>query len=841
MNDPKVLEKLGCTRQRLRDIFTSDGLPDVPQNCSDEDLRTFHEKYGAKNSDDYTKRKTKADADATIRRRFEDKIRSRVFEGIANNARNSRACQAVDMAMDAQPIQPFTIPLMMWATGKIKSNWDFFSGLCGAYGCDPQNPSTTVKTFFKKTPTENNMGDLNVPRICDFQVDLVKSQMSRIHANLDALWSNIWPLYKYNPRSSDAVAQLRGDALTQRIDMISEGYNYRHLDSQCRRDMLKYGQAFQFPRRAWDRQIGLRFKKSNTGEPTDEVESYVKREGLDMVNPPAPRVFRDMSAPFANVNSDTGPRYMGYWGIARYGTLLDSRDSYFNIDHICSSSGWLNLVSQFNLYFWYYFDPKVLAWPNLSEAAPALYNDREARIGFYSAACRDNGVLVTEYFERINPKVEGIGEYDADVWIRLSVAGDYTVINAEFLPSIPCAYGAINWDDSRVDNQSVGMALLGFQDQASNIVSHMLQQLRASLVQLWLIDKDSLEEEIRKELEKNAANATWWIDPKVLIYSATKLKDLGIQDPRMAFSIVQNQMTGVLEAGYKSLAQLLGLCDRMLVMSPNELGQPNPREVAAREVQEISTSVQSMSSFRQQGPREQVAAKKQMLYESTVCCATDAFRVPIEGSYTRRTLKAAGFTVDPIVDEAKRKKEETNDVETQDSQVVPVKTPIMGNLRNLVYDYYFDDRDGAERVLNTQGATVVMQLLQSLLKVPGVAQKMGMKNIYEAANLVIRMSGAPWPFKFELPDGEDQQIPPEGPPPEQQQAAQAQQQQAAQIINNLASRVQRLEAMLSKLLGGPPPADGGAPPPGPPGAPPAPPTGGPPPSGAAMLENPPPG
>jgi hypothetical protein len=813
MHSLRVLDHCGCTKDRLREIFTAKKAAPAPSDCVDDALKLYKEQA------------TKSDANAAIRERFESRIRGRIFEAVANAAQTSRPYQAVDLAWDAAPIQRETIPLMMWATGKISNMQSLYGTLCNSCGGGAEGAAAATK-FFKKVPTDNEIGELDVPKICEIQIDLMRSYITRIHAGLDALWSNLWPLYRYNPRSSDAVAQLRGDALTQRIDMISESYNYRHHDSQCRRDMLLYGRSIMFPRAAWDRQTSWRFKTTNTGEETKELESYVTREGADFVNPHPSRTFFDLSAPTANINSDTGPRYGLYWDLSRYGALLDSSNTFYNVDSILTSTGYLSLLGQSLLFFGYYFDPKVLAWPQATADAPAFFNDREARVGYYSSSCRDNGVLITQYFEKITPKVEGIGDYDAEVWVRLTVAGDCTVIAAEFMPSIPACYGAINWNDNRVANQSVGMALLSYQDQASNITSHMLMQIRASLVQLWLIDKDSLEEPIRKEIEKNAANASWWVDPKVLIYSATKLRDLGIQDPRMAFSIIQTNVSNVVESGYKALTQLLNTCDRLLILSPNELGQPNPREVAAREVQEISTSVQSISSFRQQGPREQVAAKKQLLYESLVSCATDRFRVPVEGKYTKETLKAAGFSIPPDVP-----------VELQDNQVMPVKTPIMGNLRNLIYDYYFDDRDGAERVLNTQGATVVMQLLQSLLKIPGVAQKMGMKNIYDAANLVIRMSGAPWNFQFSLADGEDGSIPSQGASPEQQ----GQQQQVTELLQQMAGRIQRLEGVIGKLLGAPPSSPAGAPPPG---APPPPPDGPPvgasaPVPGAALTDGPP--
>jgi hypothetical protein len=426
------------------------------------------------------------------------------------------------------------------------------------------------------------------------------------------------------------------------------------------------------------------------------------------------------------------------------------------------------------------------------------------------------GVPLTHYFEKINPLDEGIGEYNADVWIHLTVAGDCTVIAAEFLPSIPGCYGGVNWNDGRLANQSMGMALLSYQDQCSNIISSMLMQLRTSLIQLWLLDSDSLDPAILEEFKKNAADGDWWVERKILIYSATKLKDLGIQDPRMAFSVVQAQVQNVFDAGMKALTQLLNLADRLLILSPNELGQPNPREVSAREVSDISNSVQSIYAFINQGPREMIAAAKELIYDSLITNGMQTFRVPVTKRYAKSVIQRAGMAIpDDVLPQLK-----------EEDDNIPLNTPIMGNLQNLVFDIYFDSRDGAERVQNTQGAQVVMQLLQSLLQTPGLADKIGMRNLMDAANIVIRMSGAPWNFQFEIPQGDDDSVPsPElaaqdpavaQMPPQPQPAAQGGGQQQ---INQLMMGQQRLEQMLMQLLqaggsagaGLPPAAPGGAP------------------------------
>lgn len=726
MTDLKVLKKFGCSDERLREIFTSPYCaPYSPKEGDDEVKKCNHEKQ---------------EKNYKIRRKFEEEIRSNMLEGVANNARNSRPCQAVDMAWDAAPISRETVPLLLWAMGKIDAPrlWDVLSSELG---------ETTAAKFYTKVPTRDAMLKPNIPRICDVKVDIVRSYITRSLASLDSLWANQWPLFKYEPRGTEAVAMLRADALTQRVDIMSDAYNYRHLGTQCRRDMLLYGQSILFPRTAWDRQISWRFKSTNTGEPSDEVESYITREGIDFINPHPNRVAYDMSAPLANINTDTGPKWIFYWDITRYRNLYDDQ-RYFNLDQIWISENWTQITAMYPEFFNYYFDPCVLSWPDINGADPSLANDRPSRIGIYASQWKDKGVLVLPYFKKINPKVEGIGDYDAEVWVKLLVAGDSTIIGAEWLPSLPCAYGAINWNDNKVANQSMGMALLTYQDQASNILSHALQQLRSSLVQLWLLDTDSLDEKIIQEFDKNAANADWWVDAKVLKYSAKKLSDLGIQDPSKAFAIIQNNIQNVMQNAFTALGQLLNTCDRLMVLSPNELGQPNPREVAAREVQEIANSVQAISAFKNEGPREQVAAWKELIYDSLIVCAEETVRLPIEGMYTKSVIKAAGFTIPPEVED-----------EIQDNEAVPVGTRIMGSLKNLRYDYVFSSRDGSERTSNAKGAQAIAQMLGPILQDQETKAAFGKKRLFGLINTMIRMSGAPTNAQIQIADGESDELP----------------------------------------------------------------------------------
>ena len=759
MHFPSVLEKYGATRARLREIFTS-SLPErLKDDASDEDKKRYERQK----------------KDNEIRKRIEHRAWSRMLSGIETNARTARIWQAVDMAWDAAPIQKEMVPLLLWAQGKIKVD-QLLTSLNDSVG------ESGAKKFISKT---NDGYKVDIPRIFEVNINIVRSYLTRRLAAVDALWSNLWPLYKYTPRGYSTVAQLKGDIVTQRIDQMADQYGYRHQGSQWRRDMLLYGDSLVFPRAAWDKKHGWRWKKTNDGSEPTECESYITREGVDLVNPHKTRRYYDTSAPLAQINTDNGPKWVGYWDILRYGELKSCESSYFNLKDVVATADWTTLVGKYPDFFGYYFDPCVLKWPDCNSTIPGRWNDRSETIGKYNDRELDQGVLVGQHFECINPKEEGICEYDADVWLRLSVGGSGTIIGAEFMPSLPAAYGAINVNDSRLVNQSMASELLPYQDQLTNIVTHMLQQLRTSFTLLYLLDKDSLDENIRKQLESNAANRDWWLDPVVLTYSASKLKELGISDPSMAFRIIQPQIQGTIANALQAINQLLNLADRLMILSPNELGQPNPREVAAREVQEISTSVQSIYSFINQGPREQIAAVKEMLFESLVTHGSPIVRVPVMRKYTLQTIRDAGFDV--------------RDVElSENDEYVPVETPIEGPLNELVYDYYFDSREGSERAINTQGAQALVQLFQLLTGNEAIAQKLGFDRILQIVNAVIRMSGAPLDMQIESNDGESDEIAPQQPPAPQGQPPGDP--AVIQAMQALEARQARSEAVLQQFM-----------------------------------------
>ena len=801
MHDQKILAKYGCTPERLREIFTSTG-PDDKGKPSDGSKSSSEDALSTRgvtevpyqggstiSSGEASEITTKKKSDWAIRCRFEKSIRSRTQSGIITGLNNSKAIEAVKIAWDAPPIQKEMIPLMLWAQGKIK-NTTCCSELISTLGVVQAAKYLTKQTDGTFLP--------NVPRICSVAVNLVRSYTTRRHAAIAALWDNLWPLLKYNPRGTNEVANLRADALTQRVDQMADDYNYRHFLSQTDRDKLLFCDSLIFPRCAWDVKKGIRKKKSNVAGATGsslETESYTICEGVDVANPPKERWFWDLSAPLANINTNNGPGYIGYWNIVPYGTFL--KGNYYNTSKIVATEAWALLVQQQNLYFSQNFDPCVLSLPNLGSCSdPALMNDRTGNMGIYTEQEQDKGVLHVEYFENINPKVEGIGDYDSEIWIRLTSAGDGTIVGAEFMPSIPACYGAINANDNRIANASLAMEMLSWQDMASNIFTVLIEQIRRSFTQLWILNKDVLGKELCEKIERDAKNQEWWLDPQVLACSFSELYER--MSPGGGFNLnavvaqVNVQLNNAIGEALRGFAQLLALADKLVNSSPNELGQPNPREVAAREVQEISTSVQSIYSFYNQGPREQRAAFKKLIYESLICCGSDEHTGPVLNRYQKKTIKDAGFELaDP-------------DDSLPDNHLMLGLTRIMGKIENLTYSYYFDSREGAERALNTQGAQILQQFLVGILGTP-IGPKLGMKRILTMLNIIARMAGAPDEFQITLNDGESEQIPTEEEgqnvqvPPQVAQAIQQLMQQMQQLAVKDSQLEQVIGAIMAKL------------------------------------------
>jgi hypothetical protein len=752
MVDPDILLKSGSTDDRLREIFTE-------TDTKKDDFKTAE--------------------------RIKKRVVARVLEGIRHAATNSHLAQAVDMAWDSTPIQKQIIPLLLHAQGKL-STAKLFDAVQGV---------DMAKEFCKKEPDGTIKVDM--PRLYEISINLVRSYTTRRHAAQCARFANLYPHFSFDTYSDSPVGKCRGDVVSSRVEVIGNQYNYRHFFSQAYRDMFLYGRTICFPSSPWDKDEQWYKKFSTPESETWDVASRIVREGVDLVKPHYTRTYYDTSSPLPNINTDTGPSFIGYYDIIRYGTFRKSQ--FFNADKIMVGDSFSDIIAKNKAFFGYYFDPCVLTQPDFTSSIDR--NSRSVNVGLYTSEDADKGLFITHHFERIVPIEEGIGEYPFPVWVRFTLAGDDTVVGARFFPSIPAIYGGINENDDRMVNISMAHEIMPFQDQLSNILSQLLLNMKANLVQIWAIDKDCLEPEMRKYVEDSLKAKNYYVEPKAWFYSGEKLKSMGF-DPKGFIQIIRGAMNNDIDVAFNAIVRLLGIVERLLILSPNELGQAAPREISAREVTEIASSTGTMYDFISEGIDELRGAAKKLIYESYMMMGSPEIRVPVLNRYSKTTLKKAGFSVD---------EDDESDPEKDGDK--PRSYTLIGTKYALQYDFIFTNRDGVTRASNVASATALGQLLGQMLAVPQTAQALGKERTFEIMNEIFRLAGV-FDLKMELDEGETDDFQPGELDQVKQQLA-----QIAQIMQQQQQRLDQIAPQAPGGPGGPPPPDATIPaPPSPAGA-----------------------
>jgi hypothetical protein len=752
MIDFDVLKKFGSTNDRLREIFTAQAYSIETQ--VDEAARL------------------KKHEDVAFREAMETELRSRISEHIMFGVRNYQLYAAVDMAWDSTPINKSTIPLILYAQGKIDITQ------CGSSLANLPNSDRYVKK-----DTNGIVKEINMPVFLEVEFNLCRSMVTRRLAAQSNKYRNLWPYYKYESRSTGPVGKLRADATSQRMDIMTDQFGYRSHDVQLYRDMLLYAHGVDFVRSSWE--VDKHYYRKPVApdlEKTDgtfDVDTIITREGVGWINPHPTRIFWDNNYPLSSINTDSGCEYIGYWDVCRYRDIK-LNPLYYNREAISYAPVMWTIWSQYAQYFTQYYT-SLTPPPSEQQVTPdpAGANDRSSNIGVYSGEQLDSAVFRTEYFAKKIPKDIGCGEYPFPVWMRFVVASDHTVIYAEILPSTPAAYCGYNESDNRQVNISFAHEIMPYQDQMSNLLSEMLLLAQQDLVAIYQMNTDMLTPEQCKFVEQKLKGQDWSGKPLVVQYSDSQSQQLGIK-AREAIAVTRAPSGQTMTNLFQAMAQLLAMADKLAVMSPAEQGQPAPREISATEVNEISTSTSSVYTFISDSIDEFHAAKKRILFDSVVACQQGKVKLPVVNRYSEKTVKAAGFE---IVKE-----------EDEDDSAKPIKRrTILGTRKNLIHDYIFTTRDGAERPVNVQAANTLVQTLAQILPIPTILQAMGKEKLYELLNEVFRLIGAGFDLKLELAEGEDDSL-----GVDQVQQLTQELQQVEQLTGQLAQTVQQNTAELGQ-------------------------------------------
>lgn len=711
MIDFEILSTFGTSDATLKAIFTAVDLSDDQKATRTTDELQEHSKQ------------------LKTRKFFEERIRNRMQEGITRSMKTYKRYAAADIAWDGAPIHQDMMPLLAYAQGnmdKVELTKEFI-------GLGDEK---------RYVDDENGQKTLNLPKFVQVHANLVRHFITRRLASQSNKYTNLTPFYAYDSRSTDQVGKLRADAVSQRMDIMADEYGHRQHDSQCMRDTFLYSKCVDFVTSAWEQDKHWRRKDPTGKAEKPNMEEYIEREGVSWFNPHPSRLIYDDAHPLSSLNTDNGCTYVGYWDIVRFGAISDS-GTYWNKGSVRHSTYlWDIFNSNASFFSKYYGTIKPPETLKSNEKDPAGGNDIKNNMGQLAQMTEDSPSLQMVYFEKIVPAEHNIGSYPYPVWVRFITAGDNTIIHAELMPSRPAAFMTFNDSDGRSDNISFAHELMPYQDAMNNLLNAMQSIIEMDCAKQIMIDKDALDASTREQFIQKMRGQDWAGSPTVVEVSFSKLRDLGINIKDV---IHTNGTTGsqqTIESILRAIAQLVALVEKLIAMSPAELGQPAPREISATEVHEISQTTSTVASFISDGIDAYREAKKRIQYEGLIACGTQPLNVPVVHRYTTAVIEKAGFQVADGIEEADNGKQ-----------------TIVGTVKKLRHTMVFSSRDGSERPQNVKASQSLVQLLQVVAPDPDLRKEIGKERMFLIINEIFRLSGAKIDLKLEAGESQNFGIP----------------------------------------------------------------------------------
>jgi hypothetical protein len=638
------------------------------------------------------------------------RMRNRIQEGVSRSLRDHKLYYALDLAWNAplRQISPTLLHSLVSKKGDDKSV---------AEALDSWGVSHLIEDHVSAKGETTQA--LNLPRFYQIFVPLVKAYVTIRWARIfnDR---NLVPLFKYEPHKSTQQNRVKGEIVTDRVQIISQQYDYSSVLSQSIFQMLHYGYCLQFPKESWHSE-----KQTVRDEDGGEKEIYTK-EGIRYHTPHPARTFWDIAHRPSSFNSDTGCKFSGYWAIQRYGDVANNK-MYYNTDKVAAGSiDWLTSNANFGLYVNSGYSGTVKF---LQKESGALLLDREKDVQFYTSEHDDYSVLVTEYFEKLNPKKMGLFDYDHDVWFRFCVAQDDTVIYAEPLPYCPVVYYGYDSNELQTVNPSLSLEILPFQDHVGNLLTQYLLSIKQNLTNMTFVDEDQVGGDTVEDI--NDAGQNMYSTLNFVGYSSRKAR-VGQHDPEKAFTSFKFPQQNTTEV-INGVRSILDILERVLVLSAQEVGAAASHEQTAEEVRSIASYTSNRLQFTSSSVDRAVYAWKNQIYNGLMAYGEPEFYAQLQTPVTRERLERLGFTV------------EDADEGITSKPVVAVKDKTAISLES-----FSSVRDGMDRINNPASANVMAQLFGAAMGNPLVAQVIGPEQAVGLLNQIFELSGVPRDFRLKM-------------------------------------------------------------------------------------------
>lgn len=692
-----------------------------------------------------------------------NRIKSRIAEGQQRNFNDYRVFHALDQAW-AQPFYQITPTLVAKFIDSDPNNDDVYKQI--------QSWGLTQFIIDEKDEKSGKVTHkMNLPVFFNVFVPLVRAYVT-------IRWAKIMndrnqsPFFKVEPFKQTTPLRIKCEALTDRMNVMSNQYGYYDVMKQAVLKMLHYSYCLQFVEKEWDYEsqwrtataedVAMGKKKPRTDPlPPDAVKSeddddsvpvvegdvikVTTREGLTYHHPHPSRTFWDLAHGKYTYNYDYGCKFAGYWKIVRWGEILDG--DFWNKDKVVLGSA--DIVSQQKTFFETVY-PCNLNCPVYAPPAPITQDgsgmgasmgtgvsplDREKQIStqYYGHEVRDQGVLITEYYEKLVPKDNGLGEYDCPVWMRFTVAGDgQTILYAAPLPYNPVIYYGYDADESLAKNPSLSLEVLPFQDHFSNVLTQILLTAKQNLANVTLVDTDQVEPQSQSKIE-NLGNRLF---TALNIFGFSSKKSFRSQqrtaDAVQSFNLPKGnvaELTNVLKT-------ILDVLERILVMSSHEVAQAASHEQTKEEVKTISGSTTTRLQFTAKPVDIAASAWKRQLYQGLMAYGDDDMwaHLPSDIPLTKEVLNKMGFSY----------------LDTDTSIGRDRFRRVKFNKDAVALDMwqFASTRDDTDRSNDTVTAQGMSAIIKDVMANPMLAQAIGTDQMIDWINAIVRLAGLPRDMKF---------------------------------------------------------------------------------------------
>lgn len=718
MVDLEVLKKKGYSQEALKAKFT------------------------AENPDD----KVKALIDLNARR---------IDEGINRNLNDARVWYAIDQSFDVSQRQ-ITYTLVEGLLSKGLSGDNIMEAM-KTWGITSRLNGMMLPLIDKSGnkvcgPDGKPMMKLDLPTFFHIFVPLVQAYLKMRWAKLFGD-RNIYPLYKYEPSSMTMQNRLRCEVITSRIQRMAQDMGYREDERQSILQMLKYGVCMNFPSEDFFREKQILMDDGSEKE-------LIVREGVRFEIPHPSRMFYDLNHRLSTANTDTGVEYAGFWNVLRYREVKNNPE-FWNTDSIQFKYGsWVE--AKYN--FYRELNPCMLRFPTASTYTPGAGDTDRTREAFrYSTHHLDEGVTVVSFFQKLVPSEWGLFDYDHPIWMRFIHTGSHTVSHAVPLAYNPLVAYMYDADLGVARPASLALELLPFQDHLSNLLTQYLLTVKQNLERVVFWNADVVDQkyvDIIQNLGEKKYRGTTFIP-----YSKRELswQQQSERDAFTPMSIPKGDSAEIAGA----IAQLLGMMERVLGYSAQEVGVPASHEQTAQEVNIISLNTSNRLQLTGSFVDSAIQARKKLLYEALLAYGADEIMAEVAqlDDAKKDALEKLGFTIE--------------DPGSRDA-----KAGIKGHKKALRVNGFASDREGADRIMDSKIAATMVQTFQAIFSNPVLAQAAGLEQLIDMFNQVLVYSGAPKDFRLRVQPQQQTQNPEEA---QRQQADQLQsvQQQLAEMAGKI--------------------------------------------------------